>query len=104
MANLLDETLQALWENGKTEKDVLFVESFPLRTNWKSFKRNADFDYDNGYGINLISHNLKIVGDKWWLEREDYDGSEWWEFKEHPNGTTTRPAYPHEIMKMIKGD
>ena len=30
MANLLDETLQALWENGKTEADVLFVESLEL--------------------------------------------------------------------------
>ena len=100
--NLLDETLQALWENGKTDNDVLYVESFPLKTDWKSFKLNANFDYDNGYGSNKISLNLKIVGDGWWLERDEYDGSEWWEFKVHPDASTKRVAYPHEIMKMIK--
>lgn len=100
--NLLDETIQALRSNGKTEKDVLYVMSFPLTTSWEAFKRNANFDYDNGYGCNEIPLNLKIVGDSWWLERDEYNGSEWWKFKIHPNAGTTRPAFPHEVMKMIK--
>lgn len=91
--NLLNETLEALRENGKIEDDVLFVESFPLITDWDSFKRNANFNYDNGFGCTQISINLKIVDDTWWLERYEYDGSEWWDFKTHP----------HEIMKMIRG-
>lgn len=103
MQNLLYETLEALQAHGKSEDDVFFVESFPLFTDWKSFKRNANFYYDNGYGCNEISLNLKIVGDTWWLEREEYDGSEWWTYKEHPDASTKRTAYPHEIMKMIKG-
>ena len=75
---------------------------FCLLSHWNSFKRNANFDYDDGYGFNNISLNLKIVGDTWWLERDEYDGAEWWSFKEHPNAGTKRTAYPHEIMKMIK--
>jgi hypothetical protein len=102
MVNLLEETLKKLQENGKSEKDVLFVESFPLVTDWDSFKRNANFEYDNGYGCNEISLGLKIVGDTWWLERDEYDGSEWWNFKTHPDASTKRNAYPHEIMRMIK--
>lgn len=101
--NLLDETIQALREHGKNENDVIYVESFPLTADWKSFKLNANFDYDNGYGVNKISLNLKIVGDTWWLERDEYDGSEWWEYKEHPNASELRVAHPHEIMKMIRG-
>lgn len=29
-----------------------------------------------------------IVGDDWWMERHEYDGSEWWEFKELPKKPT----------------
>ena len=25
-----------------------------------------------------------LVGDGWWIERFEYDGSEWWEFKTIP--------------------
>lgn len=31
--------------------------------------------------------DLLVVGNNWWLERHNYDGSEWWEFKRLP----TRP-------------
>lgn len=101
MTNLLKETLQCLDTNGKSPSDVKYVVSFQLVTDWKSFERNANFYYNNGYGHNEISLNLKIVGDNWWLEREEYDGSEWWEFKTKPYLDEFRTAKPHEIMKMI---
>jgi hypothetical protein len=25
-----------------------------------------------------------VIGSDWWLERHEYDGSEWWEFKSLP--------------------
>ena len=25
-----------------------------------------------------------VVGNNWWLERHEYDGSEWWEYKQFP--------------------
>ena len=80
--NLLNETLQALRLNGKSESDVLFCE-FEGWFSFDEFKNMADFEYDNGYGGAEIA-NIKIVGDNWWLERAEYDGSEWWGYKELP--------------------
>jgi hypothetical protein len=41
-------------------------------------------NYDDGFGGNEIPLSLVVVGDDWWLERGEYDGSEWWEFKRLP--------------------
>lgn len=40
--------------------------------------------YDSGYGKSEVAEDLVIVGDGWWLERNEYDGAEWWEYKETP--------------------
>jgi len=32
----------------------------------------------------IIRNDLYVVGEDWWLERGEYDGSEWWEFKRLP--------------------
>ena len=50
---------------------------------WLTFLKLLDFEYNSGYG----SQNL--FGIVWldngaWLERGEYDGSEWWEYKEYP--------------------
>lgn len=42
-----------------------------------------DFEYDNGFG------GQELFGFIWykdgtWSERGEYDGSEWWEYKERP--------------------
>lgn len=84
MINLLEETLKALSSNGKTPEDVLWVGDHYYKTTWDDFASIANFNYDNGYGGNEIEDSLYIVGDNWWLERGEYDGSEWWEFKTTP--------------------
>ena len=85
MVNLLEETLEVLECNGKTSGDVVWVGNKYKKTTWENFKNISNFNYDNGYGGNEIGGTLLIVGDTWWLERGEYDGSEWWEFKEHPS-------------------
>ena len=90
--NLLKETLEILEENNKTEKDVLFVE-YKGYFDFERFKAIADFDYDDGYGGAEIP-NIGIVGDNWWLERREYDGSEWWEFKTIPKKSEFRNLDP----------
>lgn len=85
MINLLQETLKILEYNGKTSGDVVWVGDKYKKTTWENFKNISNFNYDNGYGGNEIEGSLLIVGDTWWLERGEYDGSEWWEFKEHPS-------------------
>ena len=37
--------------------------------------------------------DLLIVGKDFWLERVEYDGSEWWEFK-------TMPREPEETREL----
>ena len=83
--NLLSETLNILLENGKTPEDVLWVGDETRYMSWEDFKKAAYTSYDNGYGSEEVFESLKIVGKDFWLERNSYDGSEWWEFKTIPN-------------------
>lgn len=84
--NLLQETLDALEENGKTPADVRYVgrASISAKCTWEDFAKQANFEYDNSYGWQEIPADLVVVGDDWWLEREEDGGAEWWEFKAIP--------------------
>lgn len=84
--NLLQETLDELKENGKTPVDVRWVgrESINAKCSWDDFAKQANFEYNNGYGWPEIPSDLVVVGDDWWIERAEYDGAEWWEFKTLP--------------------
>ena len=84
--NLLDETILVLKENGKTIEDIVWVGSkggqyiLPL----SEIEIVLNIDYDSGYGAQEIASDLVIVGKDWWMERDEYDGSEWWSFKKIP--------------------
>ncbi len=89
MANLLKETSEFLSERGKSADDVHWVQSRTsdgkeISFSWMQFVALANFDYDDGYGCTEVNQSLKVVGADWWLERGEYDGSEWWEFKTMP--------------------
>ena len=43
---------------------------------------SKEINYNAGFGIEEINLSLEIVGDNWWLERSEYDGSEGWDYKE----------------------
>lgn len=50
---------------------------------WNRFLSELDFTYDAGYG------GQELFGYVWfqdgsWLERGEYDGSEWWAYKKTP--------------------
>ena len=110
MANLLKETIECLEDNGKRPSDVLWVGRYHVeacrnaagktiwhprycKSTWHDFCSKADFEYDNGYGLPEIPTDLIVVGKDFWLERHDYDGSEWWEFK-------TMPEEPEETAEL----
>lgn len=84
--NLLQETLDALKENGKTPADVRWVgrASISAKCTWEDFAKQANLEYNNRYGWMKIPADLVAVGDNWWLEREEDDVAEWWEFKAIP--------------------
>jgi hypothetical protein len=83
--NLLEETMEALKRHGKTSDDVRWVGIDGGQMAWPFFVELAkDCEYYSSYGRQEINDSLKIVGDDWWMERGEYDGSEWWEFRAKP--------------------
>ena len=88
MINFLQETKDELKEHNKTFDDVIFVADYfqKLRISPEEFIRRAEnIIYNDGYGLEEINTALVVVGKDFWLERHEYDGSEWWEYKSIPN-------------------
>ena len=50
---------------------------------WESFLNALDFKYDASYGAQGLFGTVWL-DDGLWLERGEYDGSEWWELPELP--------------------
>lgn len=96
--NLLNETIETLHEYGKSPEDVVWCGSqefgwFPFDV----FKKLADKEYDDDYGSSKVAVDLLIVGNDFWLERAEYDGKEWWNFKTIPEKPNKR-AIPKVIV------
>lgn len=82
--NLLEETVEFLKENEKSPDDVLWVGSPKAWMEWGEFAEIAEINYHAGFGAQEIASDLLVVGDGWWMERGEYDGSEGWDFKVNP--------------------
>lgn len=103
MMNLLAETIEALEAHDKCPAEVLWVgrkvsnyNPMYYKSTWDDFSNKANFTYDEGYGGVNIPLDLVIVGDGFWLERHEYDGAEWWEYKELPKALLVKPLeLPH---------
>lgn len=86
MPNLLTETKEILKENDIELSEILWVGSsqddfyIPL----ENALEIMDIEYYDGFGAQSVAKDLIVVGKNWWLERHEYDGSEWWEFKRIP--------------------
>jgi len=96
MVNLLQETIKVLSYYDKTLEDIEYVQLDDEYCLSGDFVKLAEtINYDAGYGLAYINQNLLIIGNNWWLERREYDGSEWWEFQ-------TFPRKPHIYNKTLK--
>lgn len=85
LTNLLDETLRALEARGHHQDDVLWVGTKDWSCPFSEFAARAkSINYDSGFGLAVIRRDLVIAGHDWWLERGEYDGSEWWAYKFPP--------------------
>lgn len=83
MKNLLKEIIDILEQNNKSESDVLWCGDETRYFTWEHFKSISNKEYDNCFcGAEVLE--IKIVGSDFWLERYEYDGSEWWEYKVLP--------------------
>lgn len=104
--NLKRETELMLKEHDKGVDDIVWIGEHDVmgvsgrvypgyRVSNRHGLNFLDVEYDDGYGGNEIPMNLVVVGSDWWLERNEYDGSEWWEFK-------TIPQAPQRIVREGK--
>ena len=91
MTNLLNETIEDLKQNGKTTQDIKWIGSddglwiIPM----EEFENVFNIEYDSGYGSQEIASDLVVVGEDWWMERHEYDGSESWHVKSVPTLSET---------------
>lgn len=91
MGKIVEETIEDLKELGYSESDILWVGSYDgeFAMSWADFKdKFKGLEYDSGYGTQEIAADLVVVGENWWLEREEYDGAECWAHKRYPKITS----------------
>lgn len=81
--NFGTETRDKLDSIGKTRTDITWIGNSEFTIDIENFFYAADkYVYDDGYGRPEVPADIKIVfTDGSWLERAEYDGSEWWEYK-----------------------
>lgn len=82
---LLAETLRIMERHGKNIQDIEWIGSYDAEISLDDFIRLASDRYDCGFGSQEVAEDLLVVfNDGSWLERHEYDGSEWWEYKKTP--------------------
>jgi len=57
---------------------------------WEQFLTQLDFEYDNGYGTQELFGTIWMSNEVW-LDRHEYDGSEYWEWQ-------AIPEIPEELL------
>lgn len=60
------------------------------KVEYEQFLNSLDFEYDNGFGIQYI-YGIVWLENNQWLERVEYDGSEYWK-------CTTVPKIPEYLL------
>lgn len=87
MSNLKEETLKVLHNHGKRKEDVKYVCGAEFQISLEQFWKLADTEYDSSYGAPEIATDLMLIGDDFYMDRGEYDGSEWWDFNTMPDKT-----------------
>ena len=98
MRNLLKETEEILANAGKNFDDLIFAAGNTFRFPISVFRELADVNYNSGFGSPEVATDLILVGKDFWLERREYDGSEWWEYKEFPKCDDLPIVYPKALI------
>ena len=73
----------------KNKKFIILKKEF-TDFDYNVFLQQLDFEYDSGYGEQELFGYVWLK-DGTWLERHEYDGSEWWTHK-------VRPEIPEELF------
>lgn len=86
MTNLLKETLKNMEVYGLVPEDIVYIGTNPNHNpphyacSWEEFTKLADAEYSSELGSQQVASDLVIVfSDGTFMDRGEYDGSEWWE-------------------------
>ena len=75
----------SIWKNDSDYNPIYFdlLEGYSLE-DYEKFLDKLDFDYSSEYEGQVL---FGLIGceNNIWLDRREYDGSEWWEEQEYPN-------------------
>lgn len=94
MKNLYKELIDILTENNKTINNIEWIGTDKHIVSTTDFLNIAkQTNYESGFGAQKVAKDLLIVGNDFWIMREQYDGSEWFEFYSMP----TKPVKKLDI-------
>ena len=77
------------WRNTDPDTPKYLLKVDHTKEDYMTFLESLDFSYDNGYGGQNL-YGMVWFQDGSWLERYEYDGTEWW-------GHRTLPDIPKEL-------
>ena len=101
--NLLKDTKEFIEKLGYTPEDIIFIgsEQSGHSCSWDEYLLIANIDYESGFGPQKIAHDLIIVfSDKSNLWRNEYDGSECWEY----SATFKMPKKLKKLVAVTNND
>ena len=82
----ISTTRFSYWDNDDNYvqlEPILLKEGYTSEE-YQEFLHRMDFEYDAGYGGQELYGTVWLMEEGTWLERGEYDGSEWWEYKKCP--------------------
>ena len=71
------------WDEYDPLREIILVKNYTIKQ-FETFAKEMDFEYDSGFGSQKIK-GFVWLKDGTWLERGEYDGSEWWTHKIRPS-------------------
>lgn len=89
-----NETMRAMSRAESSDNEVFEFSLKALSTNvkiygrgkipWEVFSRLADFNYYSGFGVQEFDGWITFNNTDTYIQRNEYDGSEWWEEVRRP--------------------
>lgn len=84
--DLIQETKDFMAAFGYTKQDIQWIGGRDFTIPISDFWNSKPQIYNAGYGSQEVAMDLTIVfKDGSWMEREEYDGSEWWVHRRCPS-------------------
>lgn len=94
MTNFKQETLERIGDHKVAEYKLEYVRDWTLSENptymgsdeikWDVVTK-SELTYDSGYGCQYWRGWITFKDTPDWLERQEYDGSEWWAWRSKPS-------------------